>query len=68
MFLGSLSLLLSINSFLTITLILNQNDTSKDSTISQNSQSSFNPIEQFTWICVLIQFIILLIKTKVTDF
>ncbi len=68
MLLAPLSLLLSINSLITITLILNQNDTSKDSTTNQNSTSSFNIIEQFTWICLIIEFIILLIKTKLTDF
>jgi hypothetical protein len=63
-----LSFLLLGNSFLTITLILNQNDSAKDSTSVQNSTSSSNPFEKFTWICFLIQLILLLIQIKITDF
>lgn len=67
-FLQPLTLMILINSTLTITLILNQNDSSKDSTTSQNSSSFSNPLENLTWICFLLQLILLLIKTKITDF
>jgi heme/copper-type cytochrome/quinol oxidase subunit 2 len=63
-----LTFLLLLNSFITILLIFNQNDSAKDSTSSQNSTSSTNPLEIFTWICLIIQLILLLIKTKITDF
>ena len=60
--------LLLLNSFITITLVLNQNDSAKDSASVQNSTSISNPLEKFTWICLIIQLILLLIKTKLTDF
>ena len=60
--------LLLVNSFITITLVLNQNDSAKDSASAQNSSSLSNPLEKFTWICLFIQLILLLLKTKITDF
>lgn len=62
------TLSLILNSLLTIGLVLNQNESPKDSTSSQNSTSSSNPLEKITWICLLVQFILLLLKTKLTDF
>jgi len=63
-----LTLMILINSAITITLILNQNDSSKDATTNQNSSSLANPLENVTWICFILQLILLLIKTKITDF
>jgi hypothetical protein len=63
-----LTFLLLLNSFFTITLVLNQNDSAKDSASVQNSTSISNPLEKFTWICLIIQLVLLLIKTKITDF
>ena len=65
-----LTFLLVINSFITIILIFNQNDSSKDLLSVQNSSAATatNPLEKFTWICLVIQLTLLLIKTKVTDF
>ena len=63
-----LTLMILINSAITITLILNQNDSSKDATTNQNSSSLSNPLENVTWICFILQLILLLIKTKITDF
>jgi preprotein translocase subunit SecG len=65
-----LILLLVINSIITILLIFNQNDSSKDLLNVQNSSASAptNPFEKFTWICLVIQLSLLLIKTKITDF
>jgi preprotein translocase subunit SecG len=63
-----LTFLLLINSFITIILILNQNDSAKDSSMVQNTSSISNPLEKFTWICLVIELILLLIKTKITDF
>ena len=63
-----LTFLLLINSVITIILILNQNDSAKDSSMVQNTNSISNPLEKFTWICLVIELILLLIKTKITDF
>jgi preprotein translocase subunit SecG len=63
-----LTLILLINSIGIIVLILNQNESSKDSLTTQNSASSLNPFEKFTWISFLLQLSILLIKVKTTDF
>lgn len=62
-----LSLLLLINSILSIGLILNQNESKKDAATSQNQSSVSNPLETLTWVCLSIQLILLLIKLKVTD-
>lgn len=61
-----LTLFLLINSFLATILILNQNESSKES-LNQKSLI-INPFEKFTWVSLFIQLILLLIKTKVTDF
>lgn len=62
------TLILSLNSLISIGLILNQNESSKDSASIQNSSSQSNPFERITWICLFIQLILLLLKTKLTDF
>ena len=59
-----LNIILAINSLLTIGLILNQNESAKDSSISQNSSSITNPFESLTWICLFIQLFLLLLKFK----
>jgi len=61
-----LPFLLLINSLLTIAFILNQNESSKDSATSQIGNSSWNIIEYLTWFSLILQFILLLIKTKIT--
>jgi hypothetical protein len=62
-----LTLVLIANSLLLSGLILNQNETTKDSLTKQNSKSSSNPLEKVTWGCLIIQLILLLLKTKITD-
>ena len=57
--------ILIINSFLIIGLILNQNDSTKDSIVSQNSNSTANPLENLTWILLILQLFLLLIKVKI---
>ena len=64
---NSLNIILTVNSILTIGLILNQNDSAKDSLTTQNSSSVSNPFESVTWVCLIIQLIILLIKFKVVE-
>ena len=62
-----LNIILAINSLLTIGLILNQNESAKDSSISQNSSSITNPFESLTWVCLFIQLFLLLLKFKVNE-
>ena len=64
---NSLNIILTVNSILTIGLILNQNESAKDSLTTQNSSSVSNPFESVTWVCLVIQLIILLIKFKVVE-
>jgi uncharacterized protein with PQ loop repeat len=63
---NALNLILFFNSILIIALILNQNESSRDAILNQNSVS--NPLEKFTWASFLLQIVILLIKIKVNDF
>ena len=65
---NSLNILLMVNSVLTILFVLNQNENNKELTTNTNSSSIVNPLEKFTWGCLFLQFIFLLIKTKTTDF
>lgn len=64
---NSLNIILTVNSILTIGLVLNQNESAKDSLTTQNSSSVSNPFESVTWVCLIIQLIILLIKFKVVE-
>lgn len=65
---SSLNLILLVNSLITIFFILNQNESSKELTANSNSTSVSNPLEDLTWGCLVLQLILLLIKTKTTDF
>ena len=56
-------LLLIINSIFLIGSILTQNET-KDPGSIQSTSSSTSPLELVTWISLLLQFILLLIKLK----
>jgi hypothetical protein len=67
-FTGPLTLILVGNSLLTITLIFNQNENSKDSIFNQNLRIISNPLENFTWVCFFLELILLLLKTRITDF
>lgn len=65
---NSLNILLMGNSFLTILFILNQNESNKELTTSNNASSVVNPLEKLTWGCLFLQLILFLLKTKTTDF
>jgi preprotein translocase subunit SecG len=65
---SSLNIILFVNSFLAIFFILNQNESSKELTANSNSNSASNPLENFTWGCLFVQLVLLLVKTKTTDF
>jgi len=64
--LNPVTLLLIINSLSVISLVLTQNETTKDE-ISKKSSAS-NPLELVLWVTVILELIILLIQTKVSDF
>jgi hypothetical protein len=64
--LNPFSLILIINSFVIISLVLSQNESSKDSITQNNTRT--NPIEIILWFCVILEIIILLISEKITDF
>lgn len=63
-----LTIIVGINSILLIGFILNQNESAKDSITNQKSTSLSNPFEKVTWIAVILQLSLLLIKIKITDF
>jgi len=65
---NSLPYLLIINSIFIISLILTQNESTKDSITSSTSSSIVNPFEQFTWGSLVLQLSLLLIKIKTNDF
>ena len=64
---NSISLLIGINSLFAIILVLNQNDSTKDS-ITNRTPSSSNPFEKLTWFSLIAQLSLLLIKIKSNDF
>ncbi len=63
----TLNIGLSINSVLIIGLILNQNESAKNSSTTQNSTSITNPFESLTWICLFIQLVLLLLQFKFNE-
>ena len=65
---NTFGIFLLINSLVTIGLILNQNDSAKDSITSSTSSSSVNPFEKLTWGTLVLQLSLLLIKIKTSDF
>ena len=64
---NTLNIALAINSLLTIGLILNQNESAKDSSTTQNSATITNPFESLTWICLFIQLLLLLLQFKFNE-
>lgn len=59
---------LIFTSFLLVLLILNQNETRKDSSNGQSTSSANSPLEIATWIFLSLQMVCLLIKIKNPDF
>lgn len=67
---NTFTLFFFINSFTIIVLILNQNESAKDiisNVASPNSSQRVNPLQNLTWICVILECIFLLVKTKIID-
>lgn len=56
-----------LNSFALFFLILNQNESGKEF-LTQNSSSSSNPLEKFTWFSFIFHLALLLLRSKLTDF
>jgi preprotein translocase subunit SecG len=66
--LNTLTIIVVINSFITLGLILSQNESSKDTTTNSTNTEISNPLQNLTWFCVFLEFILLLIKSKINDF
>jgi len=67
----TLSIFFLINSIILVTLILNQNESTKDITniaTSTTSNEISNPLQNLTWFCVILEFSFFLIKNKITAF
>jgi hypothetical protein len=64
--LNPVSIILILNSMGIISLVLTQNETTKDYT-TQNS-SRINPIENLLWIIIIFEILMFLITGKITDF
>ena len=70
MILNTFTILFLVNSVTILILILNQNESAKDTisnSASANSSQRANPLQSFTWVCVILECIFLLIKTKIVD-
>jgi preprotein translocase subunit SecG len=64
----TLTIVLLINSLILIILILNQNESAKDSASNAINTEIPNPLQNLTWLCVFLEFILLLVKSKITEF
>lgn len=60
------SIVLILNSFLLISLIVTQNDNTKDSTNQNTSRTT--PLQIFIFGSIMIELFVFLISSKVTDF
>ena len=60
------TIILIVNSLSVVSLVLTQNETTKEE-LSKKSSSS-NPLELVLWFTVILELILLLIQTKVSDF
>ena len=64
--LNPVTIILIVNSLSFVSLVLTQNETTKEE-LSKKSSSS-NPLELVLWFTVILELILLLIQTKVSDF
>ena len=60
------TIILIVNSLSVVSLVLTQNDTTKEE-LSKKSSSS-NPFEVALWVTVILELILLLVQIKVSDF
>lgn len=64
--LNPVTIILIVNSLSVVSLVLTQNETAKED-LSKRSSSS-NPLELVLWFTIILELILLLIQTKVSDF
>ena len=64
--LNPVTIILIVNSLSVVSLVLTQNETAKEE-LSKKSSSS-NPLELALWFTIILELILLLIQTKVSDF
>ena len=64
--LNPVTIILIVNSLSVVSLVITQNETAKEE-LSKKSSSS-NPLELVLWFTVILELILLLIQTKVSDF
>ena len=64
--LNPVTIILIVNSLSVVSLVLTQNDTTKEE-LSKKSSSS-NPFEVALWVAVILELILLLVQIKVSDF
>ena len=68
MIINILNIVLVLNSIILIILILNQNETTKDTTSNTINTEISNPIQNLISICIFFELIIFLIKSKISEF
>ncbi len=64
--LNPITIILIVNSLSVVSLVLTQNETTKEE-LSKKSSSS-NPLELVLWFTIILELILLLVQTKVSDF
>jgi preprotein translocase subunit SecG len=62
----TLNIFFFLNSILIIILILNQNESTKEAITSATETS--NPLQNVTWFCIIVEFILFLAKSKINNF
>ena len=60
------TIILIVNSLSVVSLVLTQNETTKEE-LSKKSSSS-NPLELVLWFTIILELILLLVQTKASDF
>jgi len=66
--LNTLTIFLLLNSLILLGFILNQNESSKDTTSNSGATEIASPLQNITWFCVFIEFSLFLLKSKSTEF
>ena len=64
--LNPVTIILIVNSLSVVSLVITQNETAKED-LSKRSSSS-NPLELVLWFTIILELILLIIQTKVSDF
>jgi len=64
--LNPVTIILIVNSLSVVSLVITQNETAKEDRSKRSSSS--NPLELVLWFTIILELILLLIQTKVSDF